>query len=633
MKEINSKIKFLKDLVNDIGGIAPTLNKTFRFVARQGLRGAVNKAKYILFHAGIYSGRDEKRMIYYNWINKYDKKTVEEINNLRNAVESLPRKPVISVVMPTYNAKQSWLKAAIESVRKQVYPYWELCIADDASTDAACIRLLKNYQELDNRIKVVFRKENGHISLASNSAIAISSGEWIALMDHDDLIPEDALFTVAKTINSHPDAKLIYSDEDKIDDKGRRFDPYFKCDWNYHLFLSQNMISHLGVYHAATLKKTGGFRAGFEGSQDYDLALRFIEQINPEQIIHIPQVLYYWRAHAESTAENIKRKPYAQLAAQKAISEHLERKKISASVEISSTSMYRIKYNLPDELPLVSIIIPTRNNKYYLKKCISSITKKTNYPNYELIVVNNNSDDPGTLKYLSSLQENKKVTVLDDNRTFNFSTINNRASEHARGNLICFLNDDTEVINPDWLHEMVRLILQPEIAVVGAKLWYGDKTIQHAGVILGMGGIASHSHKCMSEFDVGYFGRVNIIQEFSAVTAACMLIEKDIFVRAGKFDEVNLAINYNDIDLCLKVKKLGYKIVWTPYAELYHHESKSRGQDNDPEKKKRFESEIAFMQKKWGELLNNDPAYSPNLTLDAENFGLAFPPRNKYHSI
>lgn len=627
MKITFSKINFLRDFILEIGGLRILLLKAFRVIGQQGWRGAVLKTKYILFHAGLYAGKNEKRMIYHNWLNKYDNKSTEEMEILKSSINNFRFQPLISIVMPTYNSKPAWLKAAIESIKNQVYTNWELCIADDASTDKSCLNILKKYQEHDERIKVVFRAENGHISEASNSAIEIATGEWIALMDHDDLLPQDALFWIVEAINNHPKARLIYSDEDKLDHNGKRYDPYFKCDWNYHLFLSQNMISHLGAYHAETLKKTGGFRQGFEGSQDYDLALRFIELIRPEQIIHISKVLYHWRAHAESTAENIKRKPYAQEAAKRAISEHLQRQKVKAEVEITSTSMYRVKYQLPAELPLVSIIIPTRNNKNYLKKCIQSIEKKTSYPNYELIVVNNNSDDPATLKYLDSLQEKENVTVLRDDRAFNFSAINNRASAHAKGDLICFLNDDTEVINPDWLHEMLRLILQPEIAIVGAKLWYGDKTIQHAGVILGLGGVASHAHKYLSEFDVGYFGRVNLIQEYSAVTAACMLIKKDIFKKTGKFDEENLSINYNDIDLCLKVKKLGYKIVWTPYAELYHYESKSRGFDDDPVKNKQFEAEIAFMQKKWGHLLNSDPAYSPNLTLDAENFELAFPPR------
>ncbi len=626
MKETISKINFLRDLVRDIGGIGAVTGKAFRLIGQQGIRGAVAKAKYILFHAGLYAGNDERQLIYYNWINNYDQKSGEEMEIMRSAVDELSEKPLLSVIMPTYNAKPEWLKAAVGSVRKQVYPHWELCIADDASTDKACIRILKKYQRLDDRIKVVFRKVNGHISLASNSALGIATGEWIVLLDHDDLMPPDALFRVAETINRHPHARLIYSDEDKVDHNGNRFDPYFKCDWNYHLFLSQNLISHLGAYHAATIRKIEGFRKGFEGSQDYDLALRFIEHIDHNQIFHIPKVLYHWRAHDDSTASGVKHKPYALEAARKAISEHLERTGVKAQVELFPTSTYRVKYELPEQLPLVSIIIPTRNNKNYLAKCISSIRKKTKYPKYELIIVNNNSDDQETIKYLGSLA-NSGVKVIDDNRPFNFSAINNRASAYTRGDLLCFMNDDTEVITPQWLHEMVRLILQREVAVVGAKLWFADRTIQHAGVILGIGGVASHANKYFNEFDPGYFGRLNIVQEFSAVTAACMLIKKDIFEQAGKFDEDNLSVAYNDIDLCLRVKELGYKILWTPYAELYHYESKSRGVDEDPEKKQRFYNEMDFMYKKWGRIIKNDPAYSPNLTLNAENFDLAFPPR------
>ncbi|MEA3444455.1 MAG: glycosyltransferase family 2 protein, partial [Bacteroidota bacterium] len=531
------------------------------------------------------------------------------------------------VIMPTYNPNTVWLKEAIESVRYQIYPNWELCIADDASTDAPTIAILKDFQNADSRIKVVFRKKNGHISQASNDAIELATGEWIALLDHDDLLPADALFWVASTINKNPEAQLIYSDEDKIDGNNKRQDPYFKCDWNYDLFLSQNMISHLGVYKTEIVRKIGGFRQGFEGSQDYDLALRFIEKISHEQIIHIPRVLYHWRIHKDSTALGADKKPYALISAKRAIGEHLTRKDSSASVEILENQMYRVKYDLPAQAPLVSIIILSKNNKYMLQRCIESITQKTNYKNYEILIVDNNSDDDQTLFYFETLKQKSNVIVLRDTRDFNFSALNNKAAGSATGEYICFLNNDIEVISPNWLSEMISIAIQPGVGAVGAKLWYPNDTLQHGGIILGIGGIGSHAHKLLAKGQDGYFNRAALIQEFSAVTGACMLISKTVFNKVGGFNETDLSVAYNDVDLCLRIGDLGYRIVWTPFAELYHYESATRGEDIHPEKRKRFLKESDYMEKTWGDMLKNDPAYSPNLSLFAEDFSLAWPPR------
>jgi len=618
-----------KSIHSDLKTIFKKIKQLYR---RKGVIGLIKKAANIVLHI-ISGGLLNNEAGYNKWLNTYFNSDVSKLDKMKYSVKHFTKKPKVSVIMPTYNSNITWLKEAIESLQNQTYTNWELCIADDASTNNSCINFLLEYQKTDNRIKVTFRKENGHISHASNSALEIATGEWMALFDHDDLLSTDALYWVVKAINKNPNVALIYSDEDKIDRKGKRQNPYFKCDWNYELFLSQNLISHLGVYKTDIVKKIGGFRIGFEGSQDYDLALRYIEEIKPDQIFHIPRVLYHWRIHKKSTALKVDKKPYALTSASSAISEHLSRNGILGSVEILENQMYRVKYDLPTNNPLVSIIIPTKNNKKLLKKCINSILEKTNYSNYEILIVNNNSDDESTLNYLEKIKQNDNIRVLVDKREFNFSAINNNAVENIKGELICFLNDDTEVISHNWLTEMLSIALQPGVGVVGARLWYPNNTLQHGGIVLGIGGIGSHAHKFLDKGEHGYFNRAELIQEFSAVTAACMLIPKKIFKQVGGFNETSLAISFNDVDLCLKIRVLNYRVVWTPFAELYHHESVSRGTDDTEEISPRFQSEIEFMNKTWANWIQNDPAYSPNLTLNAENFSLAWPPRLENNKV
>ncbi|MCL5982723.1 MAG: glycosyltransferase family 2 protein [Firmicutes bacterium] len=570
-----------------------------------------------------FSSRD-----YLEWIGRYDTLTDETRAKMRQVVKGFAHKPLISVVMPCYNPKQEWLKEAIESVRRQIYPHWELCIADDASTNPAIRSLLEDYTRKEARIKVVFRETNGHISAASNSALELAAGEYVALLDHDDLLAEQALFWVAEAINRHPDAGLIYSDEDKIDESGRRFDPYFKCDWNYDLFLAQNMISHLGVYRAELFREIGGFREGVDGSQDYDLALRSIEQLDASQIIHLPRVLYHWRAHQASAAMSAQAKPYAYVAAERALNDHLARQGVSARAEqIPERSCYRVRYNLPEQLPQVTLIIPTRNSPHLLRQCLSSILERTDYPDYEILVVDNGSDDPQTLRFFDSIGRNPRVRILRDDRPFNYSALNNRAVQAAQGELIGLINDDIEVICREWLTEMVSIALQPGVGSVGARLWYPNNTLQHGGVILGLGGAAGHSHKRLPKGNPGYFGRAILQQTFSAVTAACLVVRRSIFLEVGGFEEENLKVAFGDVDFCLRLREAGYRNVWTPYAEAYHHESASRGYEDTPEKRARFAGEVRFMQDRWGSLLLNDPAYSPNLTLELEDFSYAWPPR------
>jgi glycosyltransferase involved in cell wall biosynthesis len=541
---------------------------------------------------------------YARWVKDFDTLTQANKETMIAQIELLVATPLISIVMPVYDPNPTWLKEAIDSVIRQIYTNWELCIADDASSNPNICKILKDYSQRDSRIKVEFRKENGHISAASNSAIAIAKGEWIALLDHDDVLREHALFWVADTINKDPNLRMIYSDEDKLNDGGVRFDPYFKPDWNQDLFYSHNMFSHLGVYHADLVRRVGGFRVGFEGSQDHDLALRCSENVSPKQIYHIPRILYHWRAHADSTSSSASAKPYAAIAGEKALNEHFQRLKVNATA-IHTKFCYRVRYVLAQPSPLVSLIVPTRNGLKLLRQCIESILTKTTYEPFEIIIVDNGSDDPKTLRYLKELRSNSRIRVMCDDRPFNYSALNNAAVKIARGEIIGLINNDIEVISAEWLTEMVSHACRPDVGAVGARLWYSDDTLQHGGVILGMGGIGCHAHKGLAKDNPGYMGRAACLQSFSAVTAACLLVKKSIYESIGGLNEVELQVAFNDVDFCLRIRQAGFKNIWTPYAELYHHESATRGADD----------------------LIADPAYNPNLTLNSEDFSLAWPPR------
>ena len=616
------------------GGIAKSTLKSFEIFKREGWQGI--KQRLLTVNFSIYQpaiivedGKIVEGNDYKEWIRRYDTITDEIRVMMQKQVYRFKKMPLITVLMPVYNSNPEWLVEAIESVRKQIYPKWELCIADDGSTIKTMQDILERYAKEDSRIKVVFRERNGHISASSNSALEQAAGEYIALLDHDDLLAEHALYWVTDAINAQPIAKLIYSDEDKIDQNGRRYDPYFKSDWNPDLFLSHNMISHLGVYRADLVRKIGGFREGYEGSQDYDLALRCVEQVDRNEIVHIPRVLYHWRSHPGSTAQAGSEKDYALLAGARALNDHFGRIGISASAELLEFGMYRAHYNIPTPVPLVSLIIPTRNSLNLLKQCVDSILDKTTYENYEIIIVDNNSEDVKTLEYLAGLIKDKRIRVLRDERTFNFSALNNSAVQQANGEFIGLINNDIEVITHQWLDEMVSLASQTGVGAVGACLWYPNNTLQHGGCATGILGVAGHLHRHLPKGHFGYFGRAKLIQTLSVVTAACMVIRKSIYQGVGGLDEINLKVAFNDVDFCLRVREAGYRNIWTPYAELYHHESASRGLEDTAEKQLRFRDEVCFMQKRWGETLFYDPAYNPNLTLEREDFSLAWPPRVK----
>ncbi|MGI8740370.1 MAG: glycosyltransferase [Gammaproteobacteria bacterium] len=562
---------------------------------------------------------------YQDWIKANDTLDDDDRAAIKRHIATLARKPLISVIMPVFNPPERFLRSAIQSVLDQLYDHWELCIADDCSTEPYVAGVLREYEGKDRRIKVVVRTENGNISACSNSAIALATGDYFALLDHDDALPEKSLYTVAVAINKHPSANIIYSDEDKIDEHDKRNTPYFKTDWNPDLFYGQNIINHLGVYRASAVKEISGFRLGFEGSQDYDLALRIIERSAPRDIVHIPEILYHWRNTSAAASFSQSQRARAVTAAHTAIREHFARLDIDAEVETAPDSPHyqRIRRSVPQPAPLVSLIIPTKDKVDLLQQCIDSILFKTTYSPLEVIIVDNGSVEPETHAYLTSVSVDSRVQVIDYGQAFNYSAINNFAMRQARGDIIGLINNDIVVINEDWLTELVSHAVRPEVGAVGAMLYYPDDTVQHAGVILGIGGVAGHSHKHVPRGHHGYFDRLTLVQSVSAVTGACLLMRREIIDECGGLDEENLKIAFNDVDLCLRIRALGYRIIWTPHAELYHLESASRGTDTAPEKIERFAREVLWMKDHWGDTLLQDPYYSPNLTLDREDFTLA----------
>ncbi len=572
---------------------------------------------------------------YEQWVDAYDTWTIGDLQRQADQARALAFQPLISVLMPVYNTPEKWLRHAIDSVRAQTYPNWEFCIADDASTAGHVRLLLEKAAADDKRIKLIFRDQNGHIAEASNSALKLASGDYVALLDHDDELAPNALFEVATALQTNREAAYLYSDEDKIDEDGRRNTPYFKPDWLPDLFHGQNYTSHLSVFRTAAVRAVGGFRKGFEGSQDWDLALRVIEEATPDRIVHIPRILYHWRAIPGSTALVLSEKDYPIDAARRALAEHFSRQGQSVEILPVQGGHWRVRHPLPDQPPLVSLIIPTRNGILVLKRCVDSILERTTYPNFEVIVVDNGSDDPATLQYLGALADgthpllrpHHTARVLRYDGAFNYSAINNFAVNSAAGGLIGLLNNDLEVINPDWLDEMASQALRPEIGCVGAMLYYPNDTIQHAGCVLGIGGVAGHAFKTLPRGTEGIFNRARLVQNYSAVTAACLVVRKAVYEQVGGLDEKDLAIAFNDIDFCLKVRAAGFLNLWTPFAEFYHHESASRGADDTPEKAGRFKNEVEKMLERWGPVLQQDPAYNPNLTLENEHFSLSPAPR------
>ena len=531
-----------------------------------------------------------------------------------------------SILVPVFNSKAAWLEELYNSVVSQIYPHWQLILVDDASDKEETVKWLRQVQGQDDRLRVIWSDDNGHICKATNLAFEASDSEFVIFLDHDDLLSPYALNELATCIEKNPKLQFIYSDEDLISERGERITPHFKPDWNPDLLLSHNYVTHLACYRRSLVEQVGGLREGLEGAQDYDLLLRVSELLTPDQIYHIPKVLYHWRMSDSSTARSATAKSYATDAGLKALRDYHQRLRTGALVDFASTpNFYKTSWPSSDSEAYVSIIIPTRDRVDLLSSCIDSIKRTAGSTRYEIIVIDNGSEKHETLSYFASISASnvpgRNVKVVRDDGDFNFSRLMNLGAQHAEADTLLLLNNDTEAIVPGWIEEMLQHALRPGIGCVGSKLIYADETVQHAGVILGLGGYAAHSHRGFPRDHAGYFNRLQTVQNLSAVTAACLMIRKDIFNEVGGFNE-DFVVAYNDVDFCLKVQQAGYRNLYTPYAELYHHESKSRGEEDTEEKKQRFDREKDLLRNYWSEIIEHDPAYNPNLTTSFENFSI-----------
>lgn len=547
---------------------------------------------------------------YEAWLarHKVDKRTLR-----RQKHAAFAQKPLISIVIPLYCTPLPYLKELLESVRRQSYENWQLCLADGSPDDKAKEFIEKHY---GREKRIVYRKleENGGISVNTNEAVALAAGEYLMLCDHDDTLEPDALYEIVKAIND-TGADVLYTDEDKVSMDGRHyFDPNFKPDFNLFRLRENNYICHIFVVKKSLTDETGLLRSEFDGAQDFDFILRCCEKA--QKITHIPKVLYHWRCHMDSTAADPSSKAYAYEAGRKAVREHYQRLGIDAKVEMTERPGWYRSHVKVQGNPLISVIIPNKDHTDDLELCLFSMTRKSTYRNYEILIVENNSEKEETFEYYRKLPDRyPKTRVLTWEKEFNYSAINNFAAKEAKGEYLLFLNNDVEILTPDWMEEMLQNCQQENVAAVGAKLYYPDDTIQHAGVVLGLGGIAGHIMCRASKEDPGYFGRMISVQEISAVTAACMMVKKSDFDAVGGLDET-FQVAFNDIDLCMKFRAAGKKIIFTPYAELYHYESKSRGLEDTPEKQFRFDKEVKRFQEKWAQQLEmGDPYYSPNLSV------------------
>jgi len=544
-----------------------------------------------------------------------------QINSIRKKIANFKIKPKISIILPVYDVEKKWLRRAIDSVREQLYENWELCIVDDASTKPHIKFVLNEFANKDSRIKVKFLENNQNISGASNEALSMVSGDYVGLLDHDDEIYSDALFEVAKAINEHSNMDIIYSDENHVNPQGERIDPFFKPDYSPDLLFCCHYMVHFIVYRTSLLKQLGGFRKGFEGSQDYDLILRAVEKTT--KIHHISKPLYGWRNIPTSTAVNIGAKKYAPIAAKKALTEALERRKIDAIPEyMPEIGYFRLKYKILSN-PLVSIIIVTHDNPKLLLKLLSSIEKKTTYQNYELIIIDRKSETKEALEFFKTINKN----VIRYDNELNISDVYNFAAKNTKGDYLLFMNDDMEIISPDWIESMLGPCQRKEVGIVGAQLIYpkainyrkqiSNETIQHAGVVLGIGGIAGHAFRHINYLQNGYFGFNKTIRNYSAVTGACMLVKKDVFNQVHGYDPL-FNVAYGDVDFCLRVRQAGYLVVYTPFAKIYHYESATREILNPPE------DAYNFVERWQNDLIKGDPYYNKNLSLLREDFSLSF---------
>jgi O-antigen biosynthesis protein len=565
------------------------------------------------------------------WVELYDAISEGDRSAIAARIQTFSHRPVLSILLPVSDPSERALLSTIESVRRQLYPLWELCVAGDASASAQVgLALEATGAARDERIRSVFGGEMRSMSTAANSALELATGEFVGLIECGDEVAEHGLYMAAEQLQAALDADLIYSDEDSIDEIGRRFAPHFKSDWNLDLFLSQNAIGGLCMYRTSLVREASGFRPAYEGSHDYDLALRVTERTEAARIRHIPHVLYHRRANPGSKAPATSGPDHAAEVAKKSVEDHLRRRGIAADVFfVPGTSFRHIRYRLNRPEPLVSVIVPTRDRMDLLKRCVAGVLADTAYANLELLIVDNGSVEAATKVYLREIEGDTRVRVIEYLKSFNYSAINNFAVRQARGEVIVLLNNDTEVISGHWLSEMVANAMRPEVGAVGARLLYPDGTLQHAGTVVGMGFVAGHVHSGISRDDPGYFSRAMLQQNLSAVTAACLAIRGEVFEEVGGLDE-ELRVAFNDVDLCLRIRQRGYLIVYTPLVELYHHESASRGSDLIAERRPEFEREIRYMAQRWAGVMANDPYYNPNLSLFQASPVLAFPPRQHY---
>lgn len=590
---------------------ANIFQKTLRYWKNYGLKNTIKKVCQKLSGQRDYGN-------YEDFLKKYG---VKEEELARQRQEVFENGPCFSIAVPLYQTKEKYLREMIESVQAQTYTNWELCLADGSGREHSLQPVVGEYIAKDKRIKYCLLDSNEGIAGNTNEALKMADGDFVVLTDHDDLLSPEALYQCAKAVQKEPQTDVIYSDEDKVDMSGKKFfEPHFKSDYNIDLLCTMNYICHLFVVRKDVMERAGLFESCYDGAQDHDFILRCTEKA--EHIVHIPKVLYHWRCHAQSTSENPESKLYAFENGCKAVKAHYDRIGIPAEVEQGPFyGMYRTHY-LWKEQPLVSILIPNKDHAADLKKCMDSIEEKSTYRNFEFIIVENNSTEEETFAYYKEIEKRDNVRVLYYKEDFNYSRINNFGAKEANGEYVLLLNNDTEMIEPDSIKEMLDVCMRPDVGIVGAKLLYEDNTIQHAGVIIGFGGVAGHAFIGQDRDDNGYFSRIISVQDLSAVTAACLMVRRSVFDEVEGLNE-EFKVAFNDIDFCLKVRKAGYLVVYNPYAQFYHYESKSRGQEDSADKVARFQQEIGLFGERWGELLEHgDPYYNPNLTLDKADFSL-----------
>ena len=602
---------------------AVVLQKKVQKYAEKGLRYWRNQGSRALVDKMISKVKtaSTREIPYQKWIIRHLPGN-KELEKQRR--EKFDYQPKISIVVPLYKTPEKYLLQLVESVKAQTYPNWELCLSDGSGENSPLTSFLKSLEAGDERIKVAYNEQALQISENTNAGIEIATGAYIAFADHDDELTPHALFECVKALNKDRKIRLIYSDEDKMSMDGHKFfQPHFKPDYNPDLLCTVNYICHLFVVQREILDQVGTFRKEFDGAQDYDFIFRCVEAVDPSEIYHVTKILYHWRCHEDSTAENPESKTYAFEAGKRAIEEHYHRTGIRAEVyQGEFLGLYRTRF-LRDYDPLISIIIPNKDHIEDLKRCMDSIDQKSSYKNYEYIIVENNSTDEKTFQYYKNLEEeNPKAHVVYWDKEFNYSAINNYGATFAKGEYILLLNNDTEIINETCLEELLGYCMRSDVGAVGARMYYEDDTIQHAGVVIGFGGIAGHCFVLQPRGTTGYCHRIICAQDYSAVTAACMLVKKSAFDEVGGLTE-ELAVAFNDIDFCMKLREAGYLIVYNPYAELYHYESKSRGLEDTPEKVARFNKEMQIFERRWPDILRNgDPYYNPNLTLKSQDFSL-----------